>query len=248
MNKIIDLINNRSSVRKFNGVSIDNSKMDIIINSALRAPTAGNMMMYSIIKIKNKETLKKLSISCDNQPFIKDADTALIFIADLSKWHRYFLENGVKEFAKKNGRVYETPTVADLMLGVNDALIAAQNSVIAAESLNIGSCYIGDIIEKIEYHRQLLNLPKYSFPATMIVFGNYDNYPNIRPRFKKEYVVFEEQYGSINTKDMFKEKDENFKSNEKFDNYAQAFYNRKIGSDFFEEMNRSIKVILKEWL
>lgn len=248
MNKTIDLINKRSSVRKFNDVPIDTSDMDVIINSALRAPTAGNMMMYSIIKIKNKETLEKLSISCDNQPFIKDADTALIFVADLSKWHDYFLENGIKEFAEKTGRVYESPSIADLMLGVNDALIAAQNSVIAAESLNIGSCYIGDILENFEYHKELLNLPNYSFPATMLVFGNYDNYPTKKPRFKKEYVVFEEEYGSVSTKDMFKEKDDNYKANEKFDNYAQAFYNRKIGSDFFEEMNRSIKVILKEWL
>ena len=57
------------------------------------------------------------------------------------------------------------------MLAVNDAVIAAQNAVCASESLGIGSCYIGDIMEQCEFHRQLLQLPPYVFPAAMLVFG-----------------------------------------------------------------------------
>ena len=56
------------------------------------------------------------------------------------------------------------------MLATDDALIAAQNAVTAAESLGIGSCYIGDILEQYETHRELFCLPKYAVPAAMIVF------------------------------------------------------------------------------
>lgn len=252
MNKTMELINKRASVRKFNDKPIPEEIMNQIIHAAMRAPTAGNMMMYSIIKIKNKETLKLLSKSCDNQPFIEKADTALIFVADLNKWHKYFLLNGVREFAEKTNRVYESPTIADLMLAVNDAVIAAQNAVIAAESFDIGNCYIGDIMENIEYHRELLNLPEYTFPATMLVLGNFDQYPSARERFDEKHVVFDEKYKDLDDAeimDMFKVKEKLFNPEtiKSFDNFAQAFYNRKIGAEFFTEMNRSITKIIEEW-
>ena len=40
------------------------------------------------------------------------------------------------------------PGVGDLLLATTDATIAAQNAVVATESLGIGSCYIGDILEQ----------------------------------------------------------------------------------------------------
>ena len=53
------------------------------------------------------------------------------------------------------------PEEGDLFLASSDALIAAQNAVIAAESFGIGSCYIGDITEQYEVHKEMLNLPQY---------------------------------------------------------------------------------------
>ena len=47
------------------------------------------------------------------------------------------------------------------MLAITDTAIAAQNAVVAAESLGIGSCYIGDIMENCEEQRRLLQLPEY---------------------------------------------------------------------------------------
>lgn len=57
------------------------------------------------------------------------------------------------------------------MLAVTDTAIAAQNAVTAAESLGIGSCYIGDVMEHCEQQRELLGLPEYVFPCVMLVFG-----------------------------------------------------------------------------
>ena len=68
------------------------------------------------------------------------------------------------------------------MLAVCDALIAAQNAVVAAESLGIGSCYIGDIMENAEVHQMTLQLPKYVFPVAMLVFG----YPTDQQKKRKK--------------------------------------------------------------
>ena len=63
------------------------------------------------------------------------------------------------------------PQEGDLFLACSDALIAAQTAVVAAESLGIGSCYIGDIMENYEAHRDLFGLPQYVFPICLLCFG-----------------------------------------------------------------------------
>ena len=68
------------------------------------------------------------------------------------------------------------------MLACCDALIAAQTAVIAAESLGIGSCYIGDIMENYEAHRDLFGLPQYVFPICLLCFGYPTQQQMQRPR------------------------------------------------------------------
>ncbi|MCK4552515.1 MAG: nitroreductase family protein, partial [Tenericutes bacterium] len=80
MNDVIKVINNRASLRKFSEEPVTKENIEIIINSALRAPTAGNLMLYSIIKVEDKDVLNTLSKTCDNQRFIKTASFALIFL------------------------------------------------------------------------------------------------------------------------------------------------------------------------
>lgn len=243
MNKVIEIINNRVSLRRYEDREISKEDLDIIINSAIKAPTAGNMMMYSIIKITNNKTKERLSVTCDNQPFIKKAPMVLIFLADLQKWMDYYKVCEVNP---------KTPGVNDLMLGVNDALIACQTAVLAAESLGIGSCYVGDIMENYEIHKELLNLPDYTFPAAMITLGYYpkDMKKIFRDRFDSKYIVFDEVYKNISNselKDMFSTKEENMSKINPFNakTFGELIYKRKTDSDFSREMERSIKKAIK---
>lgn len=254
MNETISTILKRGSLRRYDERDISKKDLNLILKSAMRAPTAGNMMCYSVIVIKNKETKEKLSVSCDNQPFIKTAPVLLVFLADLNKWYKYYEYNNTKQFMEEKGEWFEGPTEANLMLATQDAIIAAENVVIAAESLGIGSCYIGDIMENFEYHRDLLNLPKYVYPVTMLALGYYTEGYNVplRDRFKQEYIVFEEDYKELNEDDineMFKERDKLFISENKYkaNNYAQYHFNMKVKSEFSKEMTRSVKLALDEW-
>ncbi|VYT67411.1 nitroreductase [Clostridium tertium] len=254
MNETISTILKRQSLRRYDERDISKEDLDLILKSAMRAPTAGNMMCYSIIIVKNNETKEKLSVSCDNQPFIKTAPVLLVFLADYSKWYKYYESNNTKDFMAEKGENFEGPTEASLMLATQDALIAAENAVIAAESLGIGSCYIGDIMENYEYHKELLNLPKYVYPVTMITLGYHPEGYNIplKERFDDEYVIFEEKYKELDEddiKEMFKDRDQLFVSKNKYNanNYAQYHYNMKVKSDFSKEMTRSVKLSLEEW-
>lgn len=237
MNETLDTIINRSSLRRFSKEEVTLEKKKLIIESALRAPTAGNLMLYSIIKVEDKGVLEKLSHTCDEQPFIKTASFALIFLVDFQKLYDYFANSNFLSYCKEQGQEPVYPSLSDLLLGSQDAIAAAQNSVIAAESLGVGSCYIGDIIEHYETHKEMFHLEDLSFPLGMLVFGNYpkDYKRVIRNRFDSKYVVFDETYKKLNDtelKDMFKEREESFIPGNKLGakNAAQYIYGLKFGS------------------
>lgn len=254
MNNIIDIIGKRTSLRNYADKTITDEHLDIIIESAMRAPTAGNMMPYSIIIIRDNKTKEILSHTCDEQPFIAKAPVILLFIADYQKWMDYYVLNKVEEFCNENGREFTRPSEASLFLATEDALIAAQNAVIAAESIEIGSCYIGDIMEHYEKHRDIFDLPEFAFPVGMLCLGYYPEGYSLPPRerFNKKYIVFNEKYQRVaeeDIKDMFKHLDNKFVDANKYNakNYAQMHYSFKTNADFSKEMARSIREVIKIW-
>ena len=245
MNHVIKQIKGRKSVRVFEEKEIDPAIKDEIINAALEAPTAGCMMLYSILDITDGELKSKLAVACDNQPFIAKAPLVLIFLADYQRWYDTF------ELNDCNPR---KPGEGDILLACADAIIASQNTVVAAESFGIGSCYIGDILENYETITELLNLPDYVIPATMLVFG----YPTqqqknrIKPiRFEKEYLVFENKYHRLTKEEheqMHNIKNDKTKNNNKsVAESIKALCNRKYMSDFSLEMTRSASEYLKKF-
>ncbi|NMB26291.1 MAG: nitroreductase [Firmicutes bacterium] len=254
MNHIIDTINRRTSLRHYKETPINEEHLDILLHSAMRAPTAGNMMLYSILVINDQATKDTLSKTCDNQPFIAKAPLVLVFLADIQRWFDYYRISGVEEFSARKGLDFKGPDLGDLFISVSDALIAAQNVVIAAESLGIGSCYIGDIMENYETHQRLFELPEFAFPVGMLCLGYYpDGYePKVRSRFEREYVVFQEKYRTLSEaelKEMFAEKEATFPRTNKYgaENAAQFNFARKQGAEFAKEMHRSIRKAMENW-
>lgn len=254
MNDTISILEERGSLRKYKDQDISKEHLDQIIQSAMRAPTAGNMMLYSIIVVKDKDVKRKLAKTCDNQPFIEKASVILVFLADFQRWYDYFEHCNVKEFCEKNNRTFDTPDEGDYMLAVQDAMCAAQNAVISAESIGIGSCYIGDIIEHYEIHKEMFNLPDYVAPLSMLCLGYYedDHIKRKVNRFDREYIVFDEKYKRLSNEDfdkMYSEKEKLVAPNNIFNagNFGQMIYARKLGSEFSKEMARSAKLILDTW-
>lgn len=240
MNQVISQLKERKSVRVFTEKEIAPEEISAILEAAVNAPTAGNQQLYTIIHVTDPAIKEQLAESCDHQPFIAKAPLVLVFCADCRKWYHSFLEYGCEP---------RKPGVGDLMLSVSDANIAAQNAVVAAYSLGIGSCYIGDIMENAETQRKILSLPPYVFPAAMVVFG----YPAPQqlerpkpPRCQMHHIVHENGYRDMDAqelKDML-----NVKAGARgFEEWIQAFCNRKYNSDFSREMTRSVQLFLDDF-
>ena len=243
MNEVIRQLHERKSVRVFEDRAIEPEVKQAVLEAAVQAPSAGNMALYTILDITDPEMKQKLSVSCDNQPFIATAPMVLVFCADYRRWYDVFREY-VEEVRK--------PDMGDLFLAQADTLIAAQNAVVAAHSLGLGSCYIGDITENFEFHKELLNLPQYVVPTAMLVLG----YPTEQqlsrpkpPRHAVSHLVHENGYSmekSAAMEDMLKTQQN--KSGEEFADWLRRFCKRKWNSAFSREMSRSCTEIVKDWL
>ena len=240
MNQIIQSLTDRKSVRSYTEQEIPEEIVQAILYAATQAPTAGNQQLYTILRITDPEKKHRLSISCDHQPFIERARLVLVFCADCLKWYTAYMEAGCDP---------RKPGEGDLLLTVCDAVIAAQNAVVAAESFGIGSCYIGDIMENVEEQREILGLPPYVFPAAMLVFG-YPTEQQIRRRKPEradlKYIVMENGYRALSAaelEDMLSPRT----GGKDYRSWIKAFCDRKYNSDFAGEMTRSVRKYLEDF-
>lgn len=240
MNTILESLHSRKSVRVFTDREISPKEKQQILTAATQAPTAGNQQMYTILDITDQQLKEILAETCDHQPFIAKAKMVLIFCADYQKWYDAFSFFGCSP---------RKPAAGEFLLAVQDAAIAAQNAVTAAESLGIGSCYIGDIMEHYEKHRELLNLPPYVFPAIMVVFGYPTQQQADRQKPKRaplDFIVQENRYHRADETTL-KACLNTATGTLSFEEWIQRFCKRKYHSDFSNEMSRSIEEALRNF-
>ena len=259
-NATLDVLERRSSTRAFaqgeDGapLPVTDEQRAAILHAASRAPTAGAMMMYSIIDIRSQETRERLAELCDHQPMIAKAPWALVFVVDYAKWIDLFEHVGCfePEFVERTGkRPRRTPSLGDFAIAAQDAVIAAQNAVVAAEALGLGSCYIGDIVENAEQVAELLGLPAHTMPLSMLIIGTP---AKDRPAIAHPVVnlVHEERYHRADAATMdaqVAEMDGMFRPHAReAGERVVDIYTRKHTSDFMAEMDRSMRAWFKNWL
>ncbi len=252
---VLASLEQRSSTRVFKaGTPVTDEQRAAVLHAASRAPSAGAMMMYSIIDIRKQETLDRLAVLCDNQPMIAKAPWALIFVVDYAKWIDLFEHVGCfePEFVECTGKQPRTaPGLGEFGIAAQDAVIAAQNAAVAAEAVGLGTCYIGDIIEQAEEVRELLGLPEYTLPLSMLILGTPAKKRLATPH-PTVNLVMSERYRRADAATLDAQAAE---MDAMFTPHAtergarvRDIYTRKHTSDFMAEMGRSMELWLKNWL
>ena len=258
-NETLQLIEHRSSTRAFartedgRPLPVTDAQRAAVIRAASRAPTGGAMMMYSIIDIRKPETLDRLAVLCDNQPMIAHAPWALVFVVDYAKWIDLFDYTGCFEesFAEKTGKQpRRNPGLGEFAIAAQDTVAAAQNAVIAAEAVGLGSCYIGDIIENAEEIAALLELPEHTIPLSMLILGTPAKERPATPH-PVENLVMSERYRPADQATMdaqIAEMDAMFRPHAtEAGARARDIYTRKHTSAFMLEMGRSMARWFENW-
>ena len=193
-NETLRLLIERSSCRSFENRKIPDNVMNQILTAGTRAATGGNLQPYSIIKVENPATRKKLDELCGSQNFVATAPVDLVFCID---WHRIerWTHLEVAPFSA-------TKAFRHFWISFQDTIIAAQNICTAADAMGIGSVYVGTTLECFRELKELLKLPNGVLPVVLLSLG----YPKVRPGSKKklgiETIVHGETYRELSDDDL----------------------------------------------
>ncbi|MBN2727319.1 nitroreductase family protein [Candidatus Mcinerneyibacteriota bacterium] len=170
-NETVNLMLNRKSIRSFTERQPSEVEVEVLLEAARQAPFA--YQAYSILLRRDRS----------KNPF--HAPLTFIFCADLYKIERMMEIRGWKRSMND---------IFTLLLAFQDAAYAAQNMVIAAESLKMGSCYIGGAPLAAPSLRKEFDLPPLVFPLVGLAVGYPGENPPVRPRFPRSFTVIEGKY------------------------------------------------------
>ena len=115
-NEVLRLLDARCSTRAYDRTPLTADEKQAILHAAMRAPTAGNLMLYSILEIEDQALKDRLAVTCDDQPFIARAPWVLLFVADFQKWMDLFAACGCDDLPGVPAGA--TPGLGDLMHGL----------------------------------------------------------------------------------------------------------------------------------
>jgi len=173
------------SIRKFKNKEIDEPILNNILNAGCRASTTGNMQVYSIIVTKDEKKKEELCKFHFGQKMLMQAPVVLTFCTDFNRFNKWCLQRKA-EPGYDNFLSFMTATI--------DALLVAQNVVIAAESYGLGICYLGTTIYMADKIIEFLNCPKGVVPITTVVLGYPDENPDLTDRLPLSGIVHYESY------------------------------------------------------
>jgi len=203
------------TIREFKRDAIPNNIVEQLFEVAKRTATSTGIQASSIIRIREEGIKEKIAAVC-KQEYVGRAPELFIFIVDQFRNNQIAMEKG----CTLNG-------AADLdrfFSAFTDACISAQNMVVAAEAMNLGTVYLGSILNDSEEICRILKLPKLTFPVVGLGIGYSNQEPMLKPRMDMKYRIFENEY-------------------QVFDNYLEEFeeYDKEMQTYYdLRDANRNV--------
>lgn len=176
------------SVRDFAPEPVGEEVVLALIAAAQSAATSSNLQMWTAISVQDLDRRRALNTLCRDQKQIVEAAWFFAFCADLHRVGEAALAAGENPNAIGTPEMYTSAVV--------DCALAGERFVIAAESLGLGTCYIGALRNHPLEVAEILGLP----PGVIGVFGLCLGWPDkavkadIKPRLAPEAVWHRERY------------------------------------------------------
>ena len=171
-NPVIEAMLNRKSVRKYSDRKPTDEEIETIVRAGQQAPFASQLC--------------SLLLSRKKAPF--GAPLWFTICVDMHRMELIMAKRGWKVVAND---------LSMLLFGIQDAALMSENMVIAAESLGMGSCFLGNTPYRAGRIRKQYKLPERVFPLVELVMGfPAEEFPP-RPRYPLAFTLFEDQYPEL---------------------------------------------------
>ncbi|TFH70805.1 oxygen-insensitive NADPH nitroreductase [Gammaproteobacteria bacterium LSUCC0112] len=184
-NATIDLLRSHRSIRKFSSQPVTDDALEQILLAGQSAATSSFLQGATVIRVRNPESRQKLAVYAGNQPYVASAPEFLVFCADLRR---------AGNCCSTYGKSFSGDYTEHFIIATVDAALMAQNTVVAAESLGMGICYIGGIRNNPREVSDLLKLPAGVYPVFGLCLGYPDQNPEVKPRLPLSVIVKNEVY------------------------------------------------------
>lgn len=187
MPDIFETIMHRRSIRRFESKQIEETALQQILQAGLYAPCAGGRQGVIFAVCQDKEVNERLGK-------IKRANSNPRMATATSFVSRE--QPSIADDPKLTNAFYDAPTVITLfapknfLFSVDDCAVAAENMMLAADALGIGSCYIGQGWPAFAdpYGQEILrqwNIPADHYAVMQLLLGyakEGDKHPIPKPR------------------------------------------------------------------
>lgn len=187
MPDIFETIMHRRSIRRFEPKQIEETALQQILQAGLYAPCAGGRQGVIFAVCQDKEVNERLGKikRANSNPRMA---TATSFVSRERP--------SIADDPKLTNAFYDAPTVITLfapknfLFSVDDCAVAAENMMLAADALGIGSCYIGQGWPAFAdpYGQEILrqwNIPADHYAVMQLLLGyakEGDKHPTPKPR------------------------------------------------------------------
>ena len=188
MKDVIEIIKSRRCVREYKEDHIPDADIEFLIDCAGYAPSGLNMQPWGFLDIKNRDVIRRLSETCKKSmiPLLED-------MKHTSRSAQEYLA-----FLKTEGSdmFYGAPLLVIIFgnrkapTAVYDCAMAAQTMMLAAQSIGIGSCWIGAAQKALMDEKLLkeLDAPEGYIIVAPLIFGYPTGKTEIPERIKPEVI------------------------------------------------------------
>lgn len=173
-NAVVRTMLEHRSIRRYSGRRPSDAAVRTVVRAGQQAPFASQM--YSVLLSRSRAT----------NPF----RAPLLFTVCIDS-HKFELI-----MAKRGWRMLMNDLTL-LFFGIEDALLMAENMVVAGRSLGMGSCFLGFAMYDSERIARRYRLPQRVFPIVQLAMGYPAEDPPPRPRYPMEFTLFEGEYPEL---------------------------------------------------
>ncbi len=161
----LEAIFSRRSVRKYTADRVSQEDVQVLLKAGMQAPSAKNEQPWHFVVIDQREMLDAIPAFHPASKMLLDAPVAILVCSD---------------------RTLETKRASWLQ----DCSAATQNILLAAHALGLGAVWLGIFpdSERVFGMQDLLNLPKYVRPVSLVAVGHPAGVPESVDRFQPDRV------------------------------------------------------------
>ena len=189
-NDAIALLLSHRSIRGYRSDALPEGTLETLIAAAQSAATSSNLQTWSVVAVTDPAKKAAIAAIANDQKHIEQCPLFLAWVADISRNQRLGAEESVE--------LEVMPYLETFLVAAIDAALAAQNAVIAAQSLGLSTVYIGAMRNNVREVGRILDLPH----GAMGVFGLCIGYAapgvanEVKPRLPQEAILFHNTYGN----------------------------------------------------